>query len=95
MTSPSHDPLELTSPHEQRARFRKQLTARQHGDDESPVPDEDFCRALEYGLPPTIGWGMGLDRLVMLLSNQQHIREVLSFPAVNAKHEQTHQHEAE
>lgn len=77
--------LELMDPEEQRARFRAQLVARQQGDDESPVPDEDFCQALEYGLPPTIGWGMGIDRLVMLLSDQRHIRDVLSFPAVSSK----------
>eukprot|EP00045_Choanoeca_perplexa_P017734 m.264090 g.264090 ORF g.264090 m.264090 type:complete len:566 (+) comp17618_c0_seq1:1187-2884(+) len=76
---------ELTSPDEQRERFLAQLRARQDGDDESPVPDEDYCRALEYGLPPTVGWGMGIDRLVMLLSDQHHIRDVLSFPVVNAK----------
>eukprot|EP00730_Choanoeca_flexa_P016665 TRINITY_DN7928_c0_g1_i1.p1 TRINITY_DN7928_c0_g1~~TRINITY_DN7928_c0_g1_i1.p1 ORF type:complete len:517 (+),score=124.39 TRINITY_DN7928_c0_g1_i1:73-1623(+) len=71
---------ELTDPNVQRARFQAQLADRSQGDDEAPVPDEDYCQALMYGLPPTIGWGMGIDRLVMLLSNQAHIRDVISFP---------------
>ena len=47
--------------------------------------DEDFCRALEYGLPPTAGWGMGIDRLTMLLSDKNNIKEVLLFPAMKPR----------
>ncbi len=58
------------------------------GDDEAPaVPDEAFCRALEYGLPPTAGWGLGVDRLCMLLAGHAHIRDVLLFPIVKPEHE--------
>ena len=50
------------------------------GDDEAPPPDDDYCDAMEYGLQPTAGWGIGIDRLVMFLTNQESIREVLLFP---------------
>lgn len=71
---------ELNDPAEQRRRFAQQAGQRQAGDTEAAIPDESFCRALEYGLPPTAGWGMGLDRLIMLLAGQPHIRDVLAFP---------------
>lgn len=71
---------ELNDPDEQRARFQSQLEQREKGDDECPVPDEAFCAALEYGLPPTVGLGIGVDRLAMLLSGNRHIRDVLAFP---------------
>ncbi|EFH54605.1 predicted protein [Arabidopsis lyrata subsp. lyrata] len=71
---------ELNDPVEQRQRFADQLKDRRYGDDEAM--DETFCTALEYGLPPTGGWGMGIDRLVMLLTDSQNIKEVLLFPTM-------------
>jgi lysyl-tRNA synthetase class 2 len=73
---------ELNDPEEQRRRFRAQLQERDLGDLEVPLPDMDFCDALEYGLPPTAGWGMGIDRVVQLMTGAGHIREVLAFPVM-------------
>ncbi|KAI9146383.1 hypothetical protein BKA69DRAFT_1024135, partial [Paraphysoderma sedebokerense] len=73
---------ELNDPIEQRTRFEVQQMNRNLGDRESHPPDEDFCRALEYGLPPTGGWGLGIDRLCMLLGNTKNIKDVIVFPVV-------------
>ncbi|MBC5799049.1 MAG: lysine--tRNA ligase [Candidatus Eremiobacteraeota bacterium] len=71
---------ELNDPDDQRARFEAQIEERKRGNDEVPAPDWDFVTALEYGMPPTAGIGIGVDRVVMLLTGQQSIREVILFP---------------
>ncbi|XP_021751771.1 lysine--tRNA ligase, cytoplasmic-like [Chenopodium quinoa] len=78
---------ELNDPIVQRQRFAEQLKDRQSGDDEAMALDETFCTALEYGLPPTGGWGMGIDRLTMMLTDSQNIKEVLLFPAMKPQDE--------
>ncbi|XP_060811558.1 lysine--tRNA ligase isoform X1 [Bombus pascuorum] len=71
---------ELNDPIEQRERFEQQAKDKAAGDEEAQLVDENFCTALEYGLPPTAGWGMGIDRFTMLLTDANNIKEVLLFP---------------
>jgi lysyl-tRNA synthetase class 2 len=78
---------ELNDPIDQRERFEEQVSLMERGDDEAMFIDHDFLRALEYGMPPTSGIGIGIDRLAMLMTNQHSIQEVLFFPQMKPKQE--------
>jgi lysyl-tRNA synthetase class 2 len=78
---------ELNDPIDQRGRFEGQMKDKASGDDEAQQHDEVFCTALEHALPPTGGWGMGIDRMTMFLSNKNNIKEVLLFPAMKPEGE--------
>ncbi len=77
---------ELNDPSEQRARFEEQLRARSRGDEEAHAMDADYIRALRYGMPPTAGEGIGIDRLTMILTNSPSIRDVILFPLLRPEH---------
>jgi len=78
---------ELNDPLDQRVRFEDQARQRAGGDEEAQVLDEDYIETLEVGMPPTGGWGGGIEKLTMLLTNQETIREVILFPALREQHE--------
>ncbi|XP_041376266.1 lysine--tRNA ligase-like isoform X2 [Gigantopelta aegis] len=81
---------ELNDPVVQRERFQQQAKDKAAGDDEAMYVDENFCTALEYGLPPTAGWGLGIDRLTMFLTDSNNIKEVLLFPAMKPDENKPH-----
>jgi lysyl-tRNA synthetase class 2 len=79
---------ELNDPIDQKERFEEQLKLAERGDDEAMCMDLDFIRSLEYAMPPTSGLGVGIDRLTMMLTNQQSIQEVLFFPQMRPEKSQ-------
>lgn len=83
---------ELNDPADQLSRMEGQARAAHAGDEEAQPVDAEFCTALEFGLPPTAGWGLGIDRLVMLLAGTAHIRDVLLFPIMKPQRAHAHAH---
>jgi lysyl-tRNA synthetase class II len=75
----------LNDPVDQRERFVQQVSLREAGDDEAQFMDEEYIAAMEYGLPPTAGEGIGVDRVVMLLTDSPSIRDVIFFPHMRSK----------
>jgi lysyl-tRNA synthetase, class II len=86
---------ELNDPEEQYQRFKDQVTQRERGDEEAMVMDEDYIRALSYGMPPAAGIGIGIDRLIMLLANKHSIRDVILFPHLRPEKPEGSRQEAE
>ena len=80
---------ELNDPEEQRRRFEQQLKERERGDEEAHQMDEDYIRALSYGMPPAGGVGVGIDRLAMLLTDSHTIRDVILFPLLRPEKNST------
>jgi lysyl-tRNA synthetase class 2 len=86
---------ELNDPIDQLERFQEQLRLSEKGDDEAMYIDNDFVRALEYGMPPTSGMGIGMERLIMLMTNQSTIQEVMLFPQMKPEKQQKSQEQSE
>jgi lysyl-tRNA synthetase class 2 len=84
----AHGFYELDDPMEQFERFKDQVKQRERGDEEAMVMDEDYLRALSYGMPPAAGIGIGIDRFVMLLTNKSSIRDVILFPHMRPRRQQ-------
>ncbi len=76
---------ELNDPIDQKERFLQQVKKREAGDDEAAMMDDDYVNALEYGLPPTGGLGIGVDRLIMLLTDSYSIRDIILFPTMKPR----------